>query len=73
MNTPHFTYYINCDRSAGRPVAPVLNNDQLHITGAGKYLEPGVFILDPWGFIVYNKPIGPTARKSVQGRLLYHL
>ncbi len=35
-------------------VAPILNNDQLYITGAGEYLEPGLFILDPWGFIVYN-------------------
>ncbi len=25
-----------------------------YITGADEYLEPGLFILDPWGFIVYN-------------------
>jgi hypothetical protein len=24
-------------------------------------------------FYITDKPIGPTARKSVQGRLLYHL
>ncbi len=41
---------IFCSRS----VAPILNNDRLYITGAGEYLEPGVFILDPWGLIVYN-------------------
>ncbi len=35
-------------------VAPVLNNDQLYIMGPGEYLEPGLFILDPWGFIMYN-------------------
>ena len=35
-------------------VAPILNNARLYITGAGEYLEPGLFILDPWGFIVYN-------------------
>jgi hypothetical protein len=37
-----------------RYVAPVLNDARLYITGAGEYLEPGLFILDPWGFIVYN-------------------
>jgi hypothetical protein len=37
-----------------RSVAPILNNVRLYIMGAGEYLEPGLFILDPWGFIVYN-------------------
>jgi hypothetical protein len=39
----------------GGAVMPVLNNDQLNIMGAGEYLEPGLFILDPNVFIVYNK------------------
>jgi hypothetical protein len=26
-----------------------------------------------YDYFANNKPIGPTARKSVQGRLLYHL
>jgi hypothetical protein len=37
-----------------RPVAPILNNDRLYIMGLGEYLEPGLFILDPWGFVMYN-------------------
>ncbi len=37
-----------------RTVTPILNNARLYITGAGEYLEPGLFILDSWGFIVYN-------------------
>jgi hypothetical protein len=35
-------------------VAPDLNNARLYITGASEYLEPGLSILDPWGFIVNN-------------------
>jgi hypothetical protein len=39
----------------GRGICRIrLNNARLFITGAGEYLEPGLFILDPWGFIVYN-------------------
>ena len=34
-----------------RIVAPILNNDRLYIMGPGEYLGPGLFILDPWGFI----------------------
>ncbi len=37
-----------------RSDAPILNNDQLYIMGAGEYLEPGLFILDHWDLIVYN-------------------
>jgi hypothetical protein len=36
-----------------RSVASVLNNDRIYIMGPGEYLEPGLFILDPWGFIMY--------------------
>ncbi len=35
-------------------VAPVLNYTRLYKTSPGEYLEPGLFKLDPWGFIVYN-------------------
>ncbi len=44
------------DRTSGS-VAPILNDDRLYITGAGEYLEPGLLILDPWVFIVYNFPL----------------
>jgi hypothetical protein len=54
--TPHTSL------SLWRCVAPVLNNTSLYKTGAGEYLEPGLFNFDLWGFIVYNFPskiIGP--------------
>ncbi len=28
--------------------------DFIYLTGTGEYLEPSLFILDPWGFIAYN-------------------
>jgi hypothetical protein len=40
-----------------RPVAPILNNARLYKTGPGEYLEPGLFKVDPWGFIEYNFPL----------------
>ncbi len=35
-------------------VAPIINNDRLYIMGPSEYLEPCLFILDPWGLIIYN-------------------
>ncbi len=32
-----------------------------------------LFLMHPLAYFTMYKPIGPTARKSVQGRLLYHL
>ncbi len=37
---------------SGGSVTPILNNDQLYVVmGPGEYLEPSLFILDPWGFV----------------------
>ncbi len=46
--------YVDLTSSVIKSVGPVLNNDQLYIMGPGEYLEPGLFILDPWGFVMYN-------------------
>jgi hypothetical protein len=40
-----------------RSVAPILNNGRFYTRGPSEYLEPGLFILDHWGFIVYNFPL----------------
>ncbi len=45
---------------------------ELHEKKANEYTE--LHSLDPRNYLFNGyKPIGPTARKSVQGRLLYHL